>query len=217
MQRLRRTDTRIVPPSLSDDSWRTCPSRSHQLFRVAGTGVSKLADLSAGTSLAEDRRESEPHGSQKQASGICGVRTARSGVSAASIRVARLGLTRGQLLSPLDVHYPTDAAGRQQLADELSATGLKPTQPKRDFDRDKINALAASMTDGSFPWNKSSLQPVIFGPNDEILGGHHRVISAHLAGIDLNSVPGPRPQVRVFPVSFRPVFDWRCSAGGIII
>ena len=33
-------------------------------------------------------------------------------------------------------------------------------------------------------------QPVILGPGGEVLSGHHRVIAAQLAGIDLKAVPG---------------------------
>src|SRR2546427_492082 len=101
--------------------------------------------------------------------------------------------------------YPTDPAGRQQLADELTAKGLKPTQTKPNFDRDKINTMVDAMKDGSFDWNTASLQPVILGPDDEVLGGHHRVIAAHLAGIDLPVVPGPRSQVQSLTKNFRPV------------
>jgi len=105
-------------------------------------------------------------------------------------------------------YYPTDQPGRQQLADELAAKGLKPTQPKNRFFQDKINKMVDAMKDGSFDWNKSSFQPVILGPNGEVMGGHHRVIAAHLAGIDLTVVPGPRPQVQRLPQNFRPVSDW---------
>jgi hypothetical protein len=111
-------------------------------------------------------------------------------------------------MTPPHSCYPTDPAGRQQLADELTATGLKPTQAKQHFDRDKINTMVEARKDGSFAWNKASLQPVILGPDGEILGGHHRVIAAHLAGIDLTAVPGPRPQVQRLPKNFRPVSDW---------
>jgi hypothetical protein len=104
--------------------------------------------------------------------------------------------------------YPTDQAGRQQLADELALQGLKPTQTKQHFDKDKIERMVDAMTDGSFAWHKASLQPVILGPDGEVLGGHHRVIAAHLAGIDLTAVQGPRPQVQRLPRNFRPVFDW---------
>jgi hypothetical protein len=106
------------------------------------------------------------------------------------------------------VYYPTDQPGRQQLADELTARGLKPAQTKQHFDRDKINRMVDAMKDGSFDWNKASLQPVILGPDGEVVGGHHRVIAAHLAGIDLTAVPGPRPQVQRLPKNFRPVSDW---------
>jgi hypothetical protein len=105
-------------------------------------------------------------------------------------------------------YYPSDQAGRQQLPDQLTAKGLKPTQAKQHFDRDRINKMADAMRDGSFDWNKASMQPVILGPNGEILGGHHRVIAAHLAGLDMTAVPGPRPQVQRLPTSFRPVSDW---------
>lgn len=104
--------------------------------------------------------------------------------------------------------YPTDPAGRQRLADELTARALKPTQPKQDFDRDKIDRMAQAMKDGLFDWNKARLQPVILGPNGEVLGGHHRAVAAHLAGIDLTAIPGPQPQVRSLPMNYRPVYDW---------
>jgi ParB-like nuclease domain len=111
-------------------------------------------------------------------------------------------------MTPPNTHYPTDLAGRRQLADELTATGLRPTQAKQNFDRDKINTMAEAMKDGTFAWHRSSLQPVILGPSGEVLGGHHRVIAAHLAGIDLTAIPGPRPQVQRLPMSFRPASDW---------
>jgi hypothetical protein len=105
-------------------------------------------------------------------------------------------------------NYPSDQAGRQLLADELTAKGLKPTQKKQNFDRDKIDKMIEAMLDGSFDWNKASLQPVIFGPNGEIMGGHHRVIAAHLAGIDLIVAPSSRPQVQRLPINYRPVEQW---------
>ena len=64
--------------------------------------------------------------------------------------------------------YPSDPSGRQLLADELTSKGLKPTQRKQHFDRDKIEKMVEAMRDGSFDWNKASLQPVILGPNDEL-------------------------------------------------
>jgi hypothetical protein len=104
--------------------------------------------------------------------------------------------------------YPTTDAERTQLAGELTASGLKPTQEKRNFDRGKIDTMIEAMLDLSFDWNAASLQPVILGPNDEILGGHHRVIAAHIAGIDLTSVPGSRPQVQRLPICYRPEYEW---------
>jgi hypothetical protein len=94
------------------------------------------------------------------------------------------------------------------LAAELAAKGLKPTQAKENLYRDKIDGIVDKMRDESFDWNDASLHPVIFGPNSEIIDGHHRVIAAHLAGIELKTIPGPRPQVQSVPVSFRHVFDW---------
>ena len=104
--------------------------------------------------------------------------------------------------------YPVDEPGRQQLADELTATGLTPTQAKSHFDKGKINRMVDAMRDGTFDWSKASLQPVVLGPAGEVLGGHHRVIAAHLAGIDLAAVAGSRPQFCVLPRSYRPVHAW---------
>ncbi|MBI3822414.1 MAG: hypothetical protein HY289_07010 [Planctomycetes bacterium] len=104
--------------------------------------------------------------------------------------------------------YPTDDAGRQQLADELTAKGLKPTQLQRYFFRDKINAFVAKMLNGTFDWKKASLKPVVLGPDGEIVGGHHRVIAAYLAGIDLTAIPGPRPQIQHVARCFRIEYDW---------
>ena len=106
------------------------------------------------------------------------------------------------------MNYPTTAAGRQQLADELTAAGFRPTQARSSFDRAKIEAMADAMRDGSFAWTRASLQPVILGPGGEVLGGHHRVVAAHLAGVDLTTVPGPRPQVYRLPQNYRPVYRW---------
>jgi hypothetical protein len=106
------------------------------------------------------------------------------------------------------IAFPTDSAGRQQLADELTAKGFIPTQSKQHFDKDKIDRMVKAMKDGSFNWHTASLQPIILGPNGEVLGGHHRVIAAHLAAVDLAAVPGPRPQIQTFPMNYRPVFAW---------
>lgn len=107
--------------------------------------------------------------------------------------------------------YPTDDAGRDALAVALTASGLRPTQPKSVFDRDKIEAMAQAMSDSTFVWVAASLQPVILGSNGEVLGGHHRVVAAQLAGIDLTAMPGPRPQAyrmgANFPIA-RPLYDW---------
>lgn len=111
-------------------------------------------------------------------------------------------------MSAWNALYPAGDAGRQQLADELAAAGWTPTQRKLHFDRDKIGRMANAMADGSFDWSRVSLQPVILGPNGEVLGGHHRVVAAHLAGIDLTAVAGARPQVQRLPVNHRPVHDW---------
>jgi hypothetical protein len=104
--------------------------------------------------------------------------------------------------------YPTDQAGRQQLADELTAKGLMPTQTKHHFDRGKIDRMADAMRNGTFDWSLGSLQPVVLGPSAEVIGGHHRVIAAHLAGIDSTTVQGAWPQVRRLPFNYRPVFNW---------
>src|SRR5438067_13072723 len=104
--------------------------------------------------------------------------------------------------------YPTDEAGRQQLADELTAKGLKPTQVKQCFSRVKLDKMITAMQTGTFDWNKASLQPIILGPAGEVLGGHHRVVASHLAGVDLTAIPGARPQVQTVSQSFRVAYDW---------
>jgi hypothetical protein len=104
--------------------------------------------------------------------------------------------------------YPTDDAGRRQLADELTAKGYIPTQRKKSFDRDKINRMTERMTDGTFDWNDAGLHPVFIGPNSEVLGGHHRIIAAHLAGVDLAAVSASRPQVHRLPMCLRPKYQW---------
>lgn len=104
--------------------------------------------------------------------------------------------------------YPNTVVGRQQLANQLAGRGLKPTQQQHAFDRDKISQMADAMTTGVFDWRASSLEPIIISPSGEVLGGHHRVIAAHLAGVDLNNVPGGFRQVYRYPNAGRPVFAW---------
>ncbi len=106
------------------------------------------------------------------------------------------------------MNYPTTPDDREQLADELTARGLTPTQSQQHFDRVKIERMAEAMSDGNFDWNRASLQPVILGPVGEVMGGHHRVIAAHLAQVDLSRIPGPRPQVQRLPQNFRPEYLW---------
>lgn len=102
--------------------------------------------------------------------------------------------------------YPTDEAGRQQLADELTAKGLKPTQRKGRFRRAHINRIVSDMMDGSFDWADSARQPIFIGPEGQIANGHHRIIAAHLAGIDLAAAPGQ--QIRRLARCLRPDFAW---------
>ena len=104
--------------------------------------------------------------------------------------------------------YPADEVGRTILANELMARGFRPTQPKHSFSKDKISRIAEAMKYDSFDWAKASLQPIILGPNDEILGRHHRIVAAHLAEIDLTTISGPRPQIQRLPRNFRPEYLW---------
>ena len=78
--------------------------------------------------------------------------------------------------------YPTDQKGRQELADELTSKGLKPTQSQQAFDLEKINRMVEAMQDGTFDWNKANLRPIVLGPGGEVLGGHHRVVAVCAAG-----------------------------------
>jgi hypothetical protein len=104
--------------------------------------------------------------------------------------------------------YPTDEAGRQQLAAELTAKGYKPTQAKDRFFRQWIDSMVADMQSGTFDWAASALRPIILGPDGEVLGGHHRIIAAHLAGIDMTTVAVKWPQIRSVGVCFRTDYQW---------
>jgi hypothetical protein len=104
--------------------------------------------------------------------------------------------------------YPSTPAGRQSLADELTAMGYVPTQAQSCFDRGKIDAMCQEMRRGTFDWHRSSLQPIILGPCKEILGGHHRVVAAHLAGVDLARSNGGPPQVYTLGQSYRAARAW---------
>lgn len=106
---------------------------------------------------------------------------------------------------PSGTAFPGDDAGRQQLADELTAQGLKPTQTKQRFNKAKINGMAEAMADGTFDWTVSQQQPVILGPENQILSGHHRLVAAKLAAIDLQAMSG---QVRSLARSNRPEYQW---------
>lgn len=107
--------------------------------------------------------------------------------------------------------YPSDETARIILAMELTSEGFVPTQGKEDFDRDKIDGMAVAMSlpsgdAGAFDWRAAALRPVVLGPNGEVLGGHHRVVAAHLAGIDLWSIPR---QVQRQPQVYRDaLFRW---------
>ena len=65
-----------------------------------------------------------------------------------------------------------------------------------------------AMKDGSFTFHRASLRPIVLGPNGEILGGHHRIVAAHLAGVDLTTIAGPRPQIQHLSKSLRPEYEW---------
>ena len=106
------------------------------------------------------------------------------------------------------VTYPATDDARRRLAEELTDAGFVPTQEQHDFDLAKIKGSAGAMSDGSFNRNRASLRPVVLGPAGEVVGGHHRVVAAHLAGIDLAEVPGGRPQLQRVSQNFRPEYDW---------
>jgi len=106
------------------------------------------------------------------------------------------------------VYYPTTDAGRDDLALKLTIFGFHPTQGKTQFKKVKLERMANDMSNGKFNWKRSSLQPVILDPAGEILGGHHRIVAACLAGIDLTTIPGPLPQVQLVAKNLRPVYAW---------
>jgi hypothetical protein len=101
--------------------------------------------------------------------------------------------------------YPTDAAGIQKLADNLSATGFMPTQPLSKMDRVKIEQMAQDMANGVFDWSKfKPWEKIMIAQGGEIMNGHHRLIASVLSGI-----PIPADQMIRFPgQNLRPVYRW---------
>jgi hypothetical protein len=101
--------------------------------------------------------------------------------------------------------YPSDAAGIQQLADDLLVAGFKPTQPASRMNKAKIDRMADDMANGAFDWSKfKPWEKVIVAPGGEILDGHHRVIASVVSGMPL-----PADQVIYFRgANLRPVYDW---------
>lgn len=48
----------------------------------------------------------------------------------------------------------------------------------------KIESYAEAMSNGSWDWEAMD-QPMEIGPSNEILGGRHRMVAAHMAGVEV--------------------------------
>src|SRR5947208_557032 len=103
--------------------------------------------------------------------------------------------------------YPATDAERQQLADRLTQKGLIPTQSRRRMVKAKIEQMVKDMQNNRFDWNASAREPVQLSPRNEVYGGHHRLIAAEIAGIDLLNIPGQWIRLTATS-SVRPSFHW---------
>jgi ParB-like nuclease domain len=103
--------------------------------------------------------------------------------------------------------YPTTDAERQDLADKLTQQGLIPTQSQRKMDKVKIESMANAMQDGSFDYQAAALEPILLTRQNEIYGGHHRIIAAQIAGVDVLSMPGQSMQL-THSSGVRPNYQW---------
>jgi hypothetical protein len=99
--------------------------------------------------------------------------------------------------------------GPGEIADSLLAakggTGVlskyKPTQTARRFDMAKVDEYAAMMREGKWDW---SADKIIVDKAGNIVSGHHRVLAAEKAGVEI-----PESAIlRLETTTGRPVYKW---------
>ncbi|OQW86983.1 MAG: hypothetical protein BWK78_09460 [Thiotrichaceae bacterium IS1] len=89
------------------------------------------------------------------------------------------------------------------LKDLLKNGPYKPTQSARRMDLGKVDALAEKMKGGNFDWNKMD-KKIMIDPDGNIMDGHHRVMAATKAGVEI-----PEEAIhRHNKVTTRPAYDW---------
>ena len=86
----------------------------------------------------------------------------------------------------------------------MAGMGWSPTQS--GVEAAKINAYADDMTDGNWQWLPLNRQnPIIVDQAGNIMSGHHRLVSAQIAGVSV-----PEAAIQRFPgMTSRPVKAWR--------
>lgn len=73
--------------------------------------------------------------------------------------------------------------------------------------KSKVELMVEDMKNNRFDWNASAREPVQLSPRNEVYGGHHRLIAAEIAGIDLLNIPGQCVRLTATS-SVRPGFSW---------
>ena len=78
---------------------------------------------------------------------------------------------------------------------------FKPTQSAARMDLDKIGQFADKMKNGKWDWSTTK---IIVDRNGALMSGHHRVVAAAKAGIDI-----PHSAIHRFDgVTLRTVHEW---------
>jgi hypothetical protein len=90
----------------------------------------------------------------------------------------------------------------EDLGPIMGNTGLIPTQTEVSAGR--INGFVQDMLGGNWDWSRVTAQnPLILGPDGEIMAGHHRFIAAELAGVDI-----PESVITHASKNLRPTYSW---------
>jgi hypothetical protein len=80
--------------------------------------------------------------------------------------------------TPPPGHY-----GNWNTSDVMRRSPYKATQ--RDLYRGTVEEMADKMKAGKFNWAKSDVDPIILDANGKIMSGHHRIVAAKLAKVDI--------------------------------
>lgn len=90
---------------------------------------------------------------------------------------------------------------RFSFADLMKNSPFKPTQLGSKMDMRKVDEYAELMKNGKWDW---SIDKIIVGKNGELMSGHHRVVAAQKAGVEI-----PESAIFRFKGTIeRTVYDW---------